>query len=113
MSSLACSSSGRIRHERRHPRYLTLATGRIVDRDTAATCAVLNVSAGGACLLVPDAAAVPGVFELVVDPGRLRVRCVAVWRDRHHVGVAFVAVDTRSPLPPLEAWRPLGPSIAP
>ncbi|MFD2183844.1 PilZ domain-containing protein [Rhodoplanes azumiensis] len=104
------SSSGTVRRQRRHPRFLTLATGRIVDRDDAIDCAVVNVSVGGACLLVADAAAVPGVFELVVDPGRIRVRCVAVWRDRHHLGVAFVPVDPGASPPPPEAWLALVPT---
>lgn len=111
MASLACSSTfAGVRRQRRHPRFLTLATGRIVDRDDSVDCAVVNVSVGGACLLVADAAVVPDVFELIVDPGRIRVRCVAVWRNRHHLGVAFVAVDTRSPPPAPEAWLALVPT---
>lgn len=111
MAFLACSStSGVVRRQRRQPRFLTLATGRIVSRADAIDCAVVNVSAGGACLLVADPAAAPGVFDLVVDPGRIRVRCVAVWRHRHHLGVAFVAIDTRAPPPPPEAWLALVPT---
>lgn len=111
MSSLACSSaSGGHRLPRRHPRYLTLATGRIVGGDDAIDCAIVNVSVGGACLLVADPMAAPGEFELIVDPGRIRVRCVTVWRHRHHLGVAFVAIDPRSPPPPPEAWLALVPT---
>lgn len=112
MPSLASSSaSAGLRRQRRHPRFLTLATGRIVNQGDAIDCAVVNVSVGGACLLVPDAAAVPDVFELVVDPGRIRVRCVGVWRHQHHLGVAFVAIDTHVPPPPPEAWLALVPFI--
>jgi hypothetical protein len=77
------------REQRQFPRYLTLATARILAGDPI-DCAVLNISKGGACLLVTDPTAVPRTFELVVDPGRLRIHCNLAWRSRHRIGVAFV-----------------------
>jgi len=59
---------------RRHPRYLTLRTGKIECQGERIDCAVLNVSAAGACLLVPNAADLPDSFELVVDHSHGRTR---------------------------------------
>lgn len=51
-----------MRDKRRHERSLTLKTAKIVSSETMATidCAIFNISAGGACILVPDAAAASG-----------------------------------------------------
>jgi hypothetical protein len=103
MSDLALSLAEQAgREQRQFPRYLTLATARIVAESTI-DCAVLNISKGGACLLVADPAVVPRHFELVVDPGRLRVRCHLAWRSRHRIGVAFMA-NGDEPLPIPQAW---------
>lgn len=103
MSDLALSLAEPAgREQRQFPRYLTLATARIVAED-AIDCAVLNISKGGACLLVADPTAVPQRFELVVDPGRLKVRCHLAWRSRHRIGVAFMASGDE-PLPIPQAW---------
>lgn len=104
MSDLAsCSPAPSGRNQRRFRRYLTLATATIVAPTGALDCAVLNVSTGGACLLVADAALVPDRFELLVDPDRVRVRCLLAWRGRHRVGVAFQPTDAGMlPLP--HAW---------
>jgi hypothetical protein len=103
MSDLALSTAEpRGREQRRFPRYLTLATAKIAAEGTL-YCAVLNISKGGACLLVADPDAVPHAFELVVDPGRLRVRCNLAWRSRHRIGVSFVAGAEDAPSIP-QAW---------
>lgn len=94
------------RDQRRTRRYLILATAKLAVPGDTIDCAVLNVSAGGACLLVSDVAAVPDTFDLLVDPGRIRVRCTTAWRGRHHVGVSFVPTGTM-PAPPLDAWSPM------
>lgn len=100
LASLPAKQSGR--EQRRFRRHLTLATARIVAENTI-DCAVLNISQGGACLLVADPDAVPRSFELVVDPGRLKVRCRLAWRSRHRIGVAFMASGDE-PLPIPQAW---------
>ncbi|RAI39325.1 PilZ domain-containing protein [Rhodoplanes roseus] len=94
------SGDARGHEQRRSPRYLTLATAQIAAAAGVLDCAVLNVSAGGACLLVNDAAAVPEVFDLLVDPERFRIRCALAWRTRHHVGVAFLPTESDAPPPP-------------
>lgn len=77
---------------RKHPRYLTLMTGRIALDGRWIDCAVLNISASGACLLVQDAAEIPDSFDLTVDRINLRISCRLIWRDAHRVGVAYVEV---------------------
>jgi PilZ domain-containing protein len=82
---------------RRHPRYLTLRTGKIEFQDQLVDCAILNVSASGACLLVPNAADLPGSFELAIDGTRGLTRCRVAWRDTHKVGVRFVEYAVQPP----------------
>ncbi len=76
---------------RRSQRHLTLKTGKIRwgDVEVPVECAVLNVSGGGACLLVPDAAAVPDGFLLLIDHVDGSCECSVVWRTKHRIGVAF------------------------
>jgi hypothetical protein len=90
-------SAGTSADQRRHMRRLTLKTATISDGSGALDCAVLNISADGACLLVADAGLVPEVFELRIDgvPGCRSAR--RVWINAHRVGVHFVSA-TKSPI---------------
>ena len=77
--------------KRRYPRYLTLKMGHIASKGgLSLDCAVLNVSLGGACLLVSDATVIPDVFDLTMDHDH-RV-CNVAWRDRHRLGISFADV---------------------
>ena len=53
----------------------------------AIECTVVDISAGGACLQVPDPAAIPQRFEMV--HGGTRKKCNIVWRARNRLGVSF------------------------
>jgi hypothetical protein len=75
---------------RKNPRYLTLRTGKIAVQGRSIECAIFNVSASGACLLVPDAAEIPISFELIIDRICGRTCCQVVWRDAHKIGVSFM-----------------------
>ncbi|RAI44979.1 DUF2336 domain-containing protein [Rhodoplanes roseus] len=72
---------------RQYPRYLTLKMGQITGEELVRDCAVLNVSRGGACVLVSDIESLPDTFSLSFD-GDTR-DCSIAWRERHRVGVAF------------------------
>lgn len=72
---------------RQYPRYLTLKMGQITGEGLLRDCAVLNVSRGGACVLVSDIETLPPSFSLSFD-GDTR-DCAIAWRERHRVGVAF------------------------
>jgi uncharacterized protein (DUF2336 family) len=72
---------------RQYPRYLTLKMGQITGEGLERDCAVLNVSRGGACVLVSEIESLPDAFSLSFD-GDTR-ECAIAWRERHRVGVAF------------------------
>lgn len=52
-------------------------------------CIVRDISATGACLLLPEAGSVPETFDLSLDPGGDRWACRVIWRRLGEVGVAF------------------------
>ncbi|NVO13642.1 MAG: DUF2336 domain-containing protein [Rhodoplanes sp.] len=72
---------------RQYPRYLTLKMGQITGEGLERDCAVLNVSRGGACVLVSEIDSLPDAFSLSFD-GDTR-ECAIAWRERHRLGVAF------------------------
>ena len=76
---------------RRHSRALTLKTGkiRLMDRSDDIDCAILNISHGGACILVPAAAELPQAFRLTVDFGGGSHVCEVRWRSGSRLGVEF------------------------
>jgi len=66
-------------------------TGKIVFNEgcSAVNCTVHDISVGGACLHVLDAATVPQKFELVMDAGKVKRFCTVVWRTDKRLGVSF------------------------
>jgi hypothetical protein len=77
--------------KRRHPRQLTLRTAKIFHEGRAAAidCAIVNISEGGACILLSNPAAVPDAFKLTIDrDGEIR-GCSVAWRSGNRIGVAF------------------------
>jgi hypothetical protein len=78
---------------RKHERHLTLKTARITSDFMAdiLPCAILDLSAGGACLLVADAAPLPNEFDLTIDHTGDRWHCKVAWKLRHRVGISFVS----------------------
>lgn len=83
---------------RRHPRRLTLLTGRIAAGDRFIDCAILDLSPAGARILVPKGAETPDVFELVIDPDGLRLQCRLIWADGDTQGLAFIAGTLSEPI---------------
>jgi hypothetical protein len=80
---------------RQSPRVLTLKTGSVrwADVEIPVECAILNMSGGGACLLVSNADDIPDSFQLAIDFVEGRRACEVVWRTRHRIGVSFRCVD--------------------
>jgi hypothetical protein len=76
---------------RRQPRRLTLKTGtiRFPGDDNAVQCAIFDLSGGGACLVVPAGADIPGTFDLAIDPDRTSRVCRVRWKSGNKIGVAF------------------------
>lgn len=83
--------------KRKHTRVLVLKTGAIHrgHGEAPIDCAVLNLSASGACILVPNAIPVPPHFELVVDGDGQSHHCEVMWREGGKIGVEFVPAAPR------------------
>jgi hypothetical protein len=80
---------------RTNSRHLTLKTAKIVfDHMTAPIdCAILNISDGGACILVPRFAEIPAAFQLIVDPDGMTYACSVRWKSGNRGGLAFFSAD--------------------
>ena len=70
-------------------RRIVLKTGLISFQDTRIGCFVLNISAGGAGLVVESDAAIPFSFDLEIGDERIRRRCLVVWRNDRQIGVGI------------------------
>lgn len=80
-------------HEKRkHERTLTLKTADILfdTMGNGCECAVVDISDGGACLLVESTATLPEEFDLTAHRDGLTRRCRVAWRSAHKVGVSFL-----------------------
>lgn len=85
--------------QRRHPRHLVLKTGKLDCVGGVVDCALLNISRSGACLLVPDSAAIPNSVDMIIDGDDLVRRCHVAWRAGARIGVAFVSGQERPSRP--------------
>ena len=76
---------------RTHRRTLIFMTGKlnIPGSSSIVDCAVLDVSERGACILVPDAAAIPTAFGLTIDRTNATYQCCVRWKKRNRIGVSF------------------------
>jgi hypothetical protein len=76
---------------RKHERTLTFKTGKLRSKMMVGPvlCAIVNVSEGGACILVPDATTVPLKVILEFDDGT-QYDCQVCWRSRNRLGVSFI-----------------------
>jgi hypothetical protein len=76
---------------RKDPRSLTLKTGtiRVPGGMSTVACAILDISDGGARILVPIDAEVPATFALAADRSDLNVLCKLEWRFGTRIGVSF------------------------
>jgi hypothetical protein len=71
------------------PRQLVLRDGSIHFQETSLGCFVLNISTGGAGLVLDGNTPIPFTFELEIDGERQRRLCRVVWRNDCHLGVSF------------------------
>lgn len=76
---------------RKHSRALMWKTGKvsISDHTPPIECAVLDVSKGGARILVPITAAIPATFRLVIDGSQEAYQCSLKWKRGARLGVQF------------------------
>jgi hypothetical protein len=70
---------------------MTLQSGAVHFKDDASPikCAILNISEGGACLLVPNTAYIPNAFDLAIDFTGRKYACRVAWKTATKLGVLF------------------------
>jgi hypothetical protein len=66
-----------------------LKHGVISFQGATVPCFVLNISNGGAGLVLANDVSVPFVFDLEIDGEKIRRRCLAIWRNDRQMGVSF------------------------
>jgi hypothetical protein len=77
-------------NERRRLLRVEIDEAAYVSSGGASTrCRVLNLSAEGAAIDVPNAAYIPQRFRLMTEKDRLIRRCRVVWIQQNRIGVAF------------------------
>jgi hypothetical protein len=78
--------------ERRgHPRVEIDEAAYVSSGGASTRCRVLNLSAEGASIDVPNAAYIPQRFRLMTEKDRLIRKCRVVWIQQNRIGVAFEA----------------------
>ncbi|WP_425909742.1 PilZ domain-containing protein [Nitrobacter sp. TKz-YC02] len=65
---------------------------RIGGNGVSIGCSVVDLSADGASIDVPDAHHVPDRFRLVAEHGRVVLNCRILWINQSRIGVAFESV---------------------
>src|ERR1700692_1488807 len=74
---------------RKHPRAEVDETAYVSSGGASTRCRVLNISAEGAAIDVPNAAYIPQCFHLMTEKDRLIRKCRVVWIQQNRIGVAF------------------------
>ena len=79
----------RRRYARVRPSGLVSKTGTIIVAPNGPTidCTIVDLSAGGACLDLPDPGRLPNRFVLL--HGATRKNCLIMWRKFRRIGVQF------------------------
>jgi hypothetical protein len=77
-------------NRRQWQRQLTLKTAKIrsLDLSSDVDCAILDISEGGACILLPAGVSVPDTFDLTMYSGGHHL-CRVTWKAGPRIGVSF------------------------
>ena len=78
-------------------RKIVLKPGVISFQGERISCVVLNISTGGAGLVLEDDDAIPFAFDLQISGEHIRRSCLLVWRNDRHLGVLFNTDPHRTP----------------
>jgi len=70
-------------------RTILMKPGTVSFKSNKLGCLVLNISSGGAGLVIESDVPLPFVFDLAIDGAPGRRRCLVVWRIERRVGVSF------------------------
>ena len=74
---------------RKNPRVDTDEAAYISADGLSIRCRLLNVSADGAAVEVPDPAYVPAHFQLMTEKDRVLRHCRVIWLKQNRIGIAF------------------------
>jgi hypothetical protein len=83
----------RASEKRIRTRKLTLEPGsiEIPRNDSPVDCVILDITSGGACILVKDASVLPLTFHLRMTSTGTAYVCKRAWQQRNRIGVSFLA----------------------
>jgi hypothetical protein len=89
MTSQTAILATAMEERRRGPRADVDEPAYISSGGSSTRCRVVNISAEGAALEVPDPAFVPGRFQLMTENDRVTRACRVVWTKQNRIGVIF------------------------
>jgi PilZ domain len=78
------------RRTKTRPRVLKAARIVFNNRRSVLDCTARDLTEGGACLIVGNAAGLPEAFELQIPVDNLRRQCRIAWKRAGRIGVKFV-----------------------
>jgi hypothetical protein len=89
MSSQPLSPATAMEERRRGPRADVDEPAYISSHGSSTRCRVVNISAEGAAIEVPDPLFVPTRFQLMTENDRVVRDCRIVWTKQNRIGVIF------------------------
>ena len=89
MSSQPLSLATAMEERRRGPRADVDEPAYISSHGSSTRCRVVNISAEGAAIDVPDPVFVPARFQLMTEKDRVIRNCRMVWTKQNRIGVIF------------------------
>jgi PilZ domain len=89
MSSQTAILATAMEERRRGPRADVDEPAYISSGGSSTRCRVMNISAEGAAIDVPDAIFVPARFQLMTEKDRVVRDCRIVWTKQNRIGVIF------------------------
>jgi hypothetical protein len=89
MSSQPLSLATAMEDRRRGPRADVDVPAYISSHGSSTRCRVVNISAEGAAVEVPDPMFVPARFRLMTENDRVVRDCRVVWTKQNRIGVIF------------------------
>jgi len=89
MSSQPATLATAMEERRRGPREDVDEPAYISSHGSSTRCRVVNISAEGAAIDVPDPVFVPTCFQLMTEKDRVVRNCRIVWTKQNRVGVIF------------------------
>jgi PilZ domain len=89
MSSTLAKLVSEPEERRRHPRTDVDQAAYISSGGSSTRCQVVNISAEGAAIEVPDPVFVPARFQLMTENDRVIRNCRIVWTKQSRIGVIF------------------------